>query len=119
MTISWIETYRLVIFVPTEEAETFIKKIEDAIPSFLGHYDRVCWWSAPGTEQARALEGANPVSGKIGQTIKHPSTRVEFSLPKDRALLNRILTETIIPAHPWEEPVILLHESEIADIADH
>ncbi len=47
--MEWLDTYRLTVFVPEEALEDFIKAVSPHIPSFLGHYDHVCWWSERGT----------------------------------------------------------------------
>lgn len=111
------QVLRLVVFVPEKALEGFIKAIQDEIPSFLGPYDRVLWWgevkSETGTEQFRPLEGSNPTEGTIFETMRLPSVRVEIALPFERALALEFIEKTIIPAHPWEKPVIYLETVEI------
>lgn len=101
----WIESYRLTVFVPLEALEGFVKAVSPHIPAFLGGYDHVCWWAQSGIEQSRETPG-----GKIERV---PAARFECSLPKDRAALDRFINETVKPAHPWKEPVILVHGAEI------
>ena len=36
------------------------------------------------------------------------SVKVEFSIPRDKDLLEKVITEGIVPNHPWEEPVIIV-----------
>lgn len=101
---NWIDSYRVCIFVPEFALEEFIKIVAPAIPSFLGSYDHVCWWEA-GTEQSRHKES---------KTIKQiRATRFEFSIPAQDALLNKIINDSVLPAHPWEEPVILVTKQQI------
>ena len=102
-----IQHYRVIVFVPVSALNGFIEKIQDHIPSFLGSYDRVLWHSEEGVEQSR----------KIGsdETNQEQSIKVEFSVPHDKSDLEALISNHIIPAHPWEEPVILLAESEIVD----
>ena len=44
-------------------------------------------------------------------------SRVEFSIPHDKEVLERVLQEAIYPAHRWEEPVISV--AETLDISRH
>ncbi|MCB1681398.1 MAG: hypothetical protein KDI61_04350 [Alphaproteobacteria bacterium] len=100
-----IESYRVCVYVPLDSLEEFIRNVSPEIPSFLGNYDHVCWWTEKGIEQSR----------KIGskQIERVPCARFECSLPKDRERLRRFIENTVKPSHPWEEPVILIHESII------
>lgn len=111
--MSWKPAYRLAVFVPEAALEEFIGAISADIPSFLGPYDHVAWWSEGGVEQFRALEGAKPVSGNKGEIIQEASRRVELSFPLDKGALERFVQQIIIPAHPWEKPVIYVYETEI------
>ena len=52
-----VHCYRIFIYVPSDAVENFIEKVSPQIPSFLGNYDHVCWWSEKGTEQYRHKEG--------------------------------------------------------------
>lgn len=103
--MEWLETYRLTVFVPESALEGFVKAVSPKIPAFLGSYDHVCWWSEPGTEQSRET--------KNGKIEKVSCIRFECSLPKDQAVLERFIRETVRPAHPWTEPVILVQEQKI------
>ena len=100
-----IPSYRICIFVPADQLESFIAAISACIPSFLGNYDHVCWWSEKGVEQSR----------KIGteDIVKVISQRVEISFPDDEDALNTFITDTLIPNHPWDEPVITITRQKI------
>jgi hypothetical protein len=111
--INWKPTYRLVVFVPGAALDEFIKMVSPDIPSFLGPYDHVAWWSEAGTEQFRPLQAADQTSGKTGEITHESSRRVELSLPFDRAALDRFVQEVIVPAHPWEKPVVYVYETSI------
>lgn len=110
--------YRVVTFVPTkhgERAEKNISRIISAVnkvtPLQYGKYDCVCWSSSPGVEQSRPLAGSNPTAGKEGELTSEPSVRLEFSVPKDEKLLQRVIDEAIVPNHPREEPVIFYYQA--------
>ena len=102
-----IESKRIVTFVPDEHAQSFAKHISEKIPYLFGEYDSVCWWSKPKMEQG--TEQYRPKGGHIKQT---PSVRMEFSIPNDQQALENF-TAVIKEHHPWQEPVILVFESEI------
>jgi len=76
-----------------------------------GKYEHVFWWSAPGVEQFKPLKGSHPTVGQIGVTERNPSIKVEFCIPRETALLDKVLKEGLVPNHPWEEPVIYIEES--------
>tara|TARA_B100001989_G_scaffold248058_1_gene221129 strand:+ start:239 stop:568 length:330 start_codon:yes stop_codon:yes gene_type:complete len=105
-----LKSIRIIVFVPEDELEPFIKALAPAIPSFLGNYDHVCWHSEKGTEQSRKMPD--------GTIKKTPCRKVEFSCPDDREIIQQIINDTIIPNHPWEEPVITLTRQEIVKHSD-
>lgn len=102
--------YRITVFVPSEDLEEFVRKIQDHVPSFNEPYDRVMWWSDPivdhGTGQFRPLKGANPHDGEIGYTERRPISRLEFLCPYDEQHVQKLITDIIKPAHSYEAPVV-------------
>ena len=108
------QAYRVTTFVPPEALESVLEAVErEAEPLRFGDYERWAWWSAPGVEQFRPLEGAEPTVGNVGELERVPSVRLEFALPRDPALLERVLTRGLVPSHPWEEPVVFVDETSI------
>ena len=101
------DCYRLVTFAPPEAVRELAKCVSALIPA-RDDYDHVAWWSAEGTEQFRPLPGSNPTRGDVGEITRAPSVRIEFTLPKDDALLEKLITDGIQKHHPWEKPVILV-----------
>jgi len=108
--------YRVMTLVPPDGMEGVIEGVISVANLAVGHYDRVLWWSSPGTEQYLPLSGANPRTADIGELRRDPTVRLEFSIPRDEAMLNLVVDEGIRPAHPYEEPVIVVTEA-FADIA--
>tara|TARA_B100000780_G_scaffold104037_1_gene72759 strand:- start:648 stop:1004 length:357 start_codon:yes stop_codon:yes gene_type:complete len=108
----WTPSYRLVIFVPEQDMDAFMKAVSAHIPSFMGPYDHVAWWSEEGVEQFRALEGAQPAQGMVGQVERDSCRRVELSLPYDQDMLDRFVQAVILPSHPWEKPVIYIYNAQ-------
>lgn len=118
MSVEFLPSLRVTVFVPKKAAADYIEKVQDHIPAFLGNYDRVLWISEPsiegGIEQFRPLEGSNPSQGGSYETVREPSVKVEFSLPDDRPLCKDLIDTILVPSHPWEEPVILIADTQIA-----
>ena len=88
-----------------------MEQILSVTPLTFGRYEAVAWWSAPGTEQFRPLPGSQGHADG-GSLMQHwHSIKLEFSIARDEQLLNRVINEGIVPAHPWEEPVICVAET--------
>ena len=102
------ECYQIICYVPTYAADEFIAEVSPAIPQVFGHYDHVCWRSSEGIGQFRPLEGADPSDGEIGVINQVPEIRFECLVPDDEAALERFITKTLRPAHPYEAPVITI-----------
>ncbi len=102
--------YRINVFVSPNHVEAIIQGVTEIVPLRYGNYDNVAWYSSEGIEQFRSLEGSNPTLGSENQITKKQSVKIEFSIPRDRNLLERVIKSGIFPFHPWEEPVILLSE---------
>jgi hypothetical protein len=107
------KVYRVTTFVPPDKVDALLDGIVREVPLTYGPYDRSAWWSAVGVEQFRPLPGAKPTVGQVGHVERVPTVRVEFVIPRDRDLLDRCLTQGLIPNHPWQEPAIFIDESEI------
>jgi hypothetical protein len=85
--------YRIITFIPPSRLAGVLESIRKIIPLRYGQYDSVAWWSAEGTEQFRPLTGANPTAGKENLLSQLPSVRLEFALPHNRELLQRVLND--------------------------
>jgi len=103
--------YRVTTFVPPEQLEEVLEAVEAVYPLYFGRYDRSVWWSSPGIEQFRPLEGSRPSIGALGQVQRVATVRVEFALPLDEGLLARVLDEALLPTHPWQEPAVFVDET--------
>jgi len=106
-----VETYRVAIFIPADRVEQLLAAVLQLTELQYGLYAGVSWTSAPGDERFTPLEGASPSTGTIGKQEMVRLSRVEFSLPRDRELLDRIILEAVYPNHEWEEPVISITEA--------
>lgn len=109
--LRWRPVYRICVFVPPDHLEAIRDGILAVHALGFGGYDQVMWISAEGWEQFRPLAGAQPAAGEHGRRTVVPSVRLEFALPRDRQLLERVIGEGILPRHPWECPAIFVDES--------
>jgi len=109
------KSYRVTVFVPPAQLEEVLASITRVLPPNKGKYGEVFWWSAPGTEQFRPLEGSKPTSGSVGELSRMDSIELKFLIPGNKELLTQVVEEGIRPAHPWEAPVITIDKCLIAE----
>jgi len=107
------KAYRITVFVPPAQLEAVLSSITSVLPPDSGQYREVFWWSSPGTEQFRPLEGSIPTSGSLGELSRMDSIELKFLIPRNKELLNKIIEEGIRPAHPWEAPVITVDKCRL------
>ena len=100
--------YHVTTFVPPELVDSLLDGVLREVPLTYGRYDRSAWWSAVGIEQFRPLPGSTPTVGRAGQVERVPTVRLEFVIPHDPDLLERVLNRGLIANHPWEEPAVLV-----------
>ncbi len=93
------ELRKLVTFVPKDYAEKVRQAIFEAGAGVIGNYDS-CSYNVEGYGSFRAMEGANPFVGQIGQIHYEPEVRVETIFPKH--LTGKVLS-ALLEAHPYEE----------------
>lgn len=108
------KAYRITVFVPPAHLETVVASITKVLPENDSHYSEGFWWSSPGTEQFRSLEGSHPTAGAVGELSRVDSIELKFLLPRNEALLNQVIEAGIRPAHPWEVPVITVDKCYFA-----
>lgn len=103
--------YRITTYVPPDHVDAVLDGVEREVPLVFGRYDRSAWWSAVGIEQFRPLPGSAPAVGKPGQVERVPTVRLEFAIPRQPALLERVLTRGVLANHPWQEPAVFVDEA--------
>ncbi|RNM13989.1 Nif3-like dinuclear metal center hexameric protein [Nocardioides pocheonensis] len=91
---------KLVVFVPVTDAERVRDAITQAGAGALGDYDS-CTFTTSGEGRFRALPGANPAVGAVGDLETVEEVRIESIL--DRRLRGRVVA-ALLDAHPYEEP---------------
>ena len=103
---------KLVVFVPTADADRLRAALADAGAGRIGDYDSASF-SAPGTGRFRPLEGANPAIGSVGEVEAVAEERVEVVLDRSR---RGAVVSAMLAAHPYEEPAYDV--VELADVPD-
>ena len=96
---------KLVTFVPVEQAEQVRKALFDAGCGCIGNYDS-CSYNLLGEGTFRAMEGANPFCGQVGELHTEREIRVETVLP---AFRKSAVVKALMASHPYEEPAFDLY----------
>ncbi|HET7691224.1 MAG TPA: Nif3-like dinuclear metal center hexameric protein [Nocardioidaceae bacterium] len=97
---------KLVTFVPHDAADRVRDAITSAGAGHIGDYDS-CTFTSVGEGRFRALDGANPTIGSVGELEVVPESRVESVYP--RARRGEVLA-AMVAAHPYEEPAYDVYE---------
>ena len=96
---------KLVTFVPVNQANDVRKALFEAGCGCIGNYDS-CSYNLSGEGTFRALEGANPFCGELGESHTEPEVRIETILP---AFRKGAAIKALMVAHPYEEPAFDLY----------
>ncbi|PLX16500.1 MAG: Nif3-like dinuclear metal center hexameric protein [Salinivirgaceae bacterium] len=91
--------YKIVVFVPDQQANDVRKAIFDAGAGHIGEYDS-CSYNIKGEGTFRAGENTNPYVGKKGEIHHEAEIRIETVVPKHN--LHKAI-DKMIKAHPYEE----------------
>jgi dinuclear metal center YbgI/SA1388 family protein len=98
------ELVKLIVFVPRGHEEMVMEALFQ-FSGFIGNYSD-CSFQSPGTGTFKPLAGADPFIGKVGSREYAEETRIEVLLRKDDV---PSALETMIAAHPYEEPAYDLY----------
>ena len=114
--MKFVEVYHFRVVVSAGYEAELLHSIEKVVPLTYGNYDRVAWVSSPGIEQCRVLPGANPASqddlnviAEEDDLLQMKCVAIEFSIPRDDALMRSVIEDGIFPVHPWDEPVVFVY----------
>jgi dinuclear metal center YbgI/SA1388 family protein len=99
---------KIVVFVPTEHAETVMQSLGNAGAGHIGNYSH-CSFSANGTGQFIPGENTNPFIGRQGVMESVEEVRIETIVPEN--LLKKVLS-AMLKAHPYEEPAFDVYPVE-------
>ena len=93
-------TYKLVTFVPHDDADRLVDALAAAGAGDIGGYER-CAWTTGGTGTFRGGAGTEPAVGEPGRVEHVAETRVEMVVPGSAtgAVLSALRS-----VHPYEEP---------------
>lgn len=100
--------YKLCFFVPEDHAEPVKQAVFEAGGGRIGDYD-CCAWQTRGDGQFRALDGADPFLGKVGEVERVSELKVELVCRDD---LIRTVIDAMKTAHPYEEPAYDVYRLE-------
>ncbi|HEX7031130.1 MAG TPA: hypothetical protein VF254_11065 [Gammaproteobacteria bacterium] len=103
--------YRITVFVPQDAFRELVDGIKRVFPLGDDYYDSVLWFLEDGREEFRARTGAKPARGRVGELHQEPVSMLVFSVPRDEAMLERVVEEGIRKNHPWESPGLFIEES--------
>lgn len=92
--------YKMIFYVPQENAEEVKKAIFKTGSGSIGNYSN-CSWETLGVGQFLPMDGARPSLGKIGALERVPELRVEV-LCEEKNI--RLAIEALRLTHPYEEP---------------
>ncbi|WP_455107524.1 Nif3-like dinuclear metal center hexameric protein [Porphyromonas sp.] len=90
----------LVTFVPTQEQEQVAEALWKAGAGRIGAYAQ-CSFRSSGRGTFRALEGAHPFIGAIGELHTEQEERLSVTFPSYR---QRQVEEALLASHPYETP---------------
>lgn len=100
---------KLTTYVPVADADRVRAALAGAGAGRIGDYDQASF-STPGQGRFRPLDGANPTIGAVGALETVAEERVEVVLPR---LRRAAVVQTLLAAHPYEEPAY-----DVVELAD-
>lgn len=101
-----MSSYKVVVTVPEDEADTLRAAIGNAGGGRVGNYTH-CSFSVKGIGRFLPIDGANPAIGKVGNLEKVAEERIEVTCDGETV---KDVIATIREVHSYEEPVIDIYE---------
>lgn len=92
--------YKLITFVPPEQAQGLAKALFDAGAGWIGNYSH-CSFRSEGTGTFLGHEGTHPTVGRVGELENAQEIRLETIVP---AKAIGPVVEALRRSHPYEEP---------------
>jgi putative NIF3 family GTP cyclohydrolase 1 type 2 len=99
------------VFVPATHAEKVVSAMAGAGAGRIGDYEKCRFTSAEGTGAFEPLRGTTPAVGTPEADSSSTEVRVEMVAPRTKA---RGVVSAARGAHPYEEPLIVAADVEIA-----
>jgi dinuclear metal center YbgI/SA1388 family protein len=91
--------YKLITYVPHQNAEQLRTALFKAGAGALGHYEE-CSFNVEGTGTFKPIEGAQPTLGQVGKQHSEAETQVQVSFMRHQ---KNALVRALKQAHPYEE----------------
>ncbi|MGN7476598.1 Nif3-like dinuclear metal center hexameric protein [Solibacillus silvestris] len=101
---------KLAVFVPIDDADALRDILAKAGAGRLGNYE-ACSYTLAGKGRFRALEGADPAVGEIGELHVEHEEKIEVVFPQ--SMKNKVL-KAMLNNHPYEEPAYDLFTMDVA-----
>lgn len=101
-------TYKIIVYVPIENADTVRDAIGQSGGGKLGKYS-YCSFSVRGVGRFKPEQGANPHIGKMGQLEEVEEERIEVTVNTEA--LDDVIT-AIKRVHPYEEVALDIYPLE-------
>lgn len=101
--------YKIVVYVPEDQATALRKAMGEAGAGKIGNYDH-CTFTIKGTGRFRPNEKANPAIGSAGRIEEVNEDRIETVCEPDK--LEAVLA-AIKAVHPYEEPATDVYPVEV------
>ncbi len=99
---------KLSFYCPNEQVESVLGVLFAAGAGRIGNYDS-CSFRTDGTGSFKALEGADPYVGKVGEVHLEKEQKIEVVLPSH---LESNIVSALISAHPYEEVAYFIQALE-------
>lgn len=114
---TFVPVWTLEIQTVIDDVDKILDAVIEVYPLGYGRYLRNASISAQGMETAQPEVGSTTdkhVDGFVpGQTETYPMVEVKISLPRDTAVLEKVM-DAIHHVHHYEEPVIFLREDWVS-----
>lgn len=101
----------LSVNVPTEHADTMREALGKAGAGKIEDYSYTSF-SIKGTGRSKALQGADPTIGEVGEYTSMVEEKIETTCKPEEL---EAIVAAIKAAHPYEEPVIITFPIELVD----
>lgn len=99
-------SYKIVVFVPSENADALRDALAKAGASVIGDYTR-CSFASPGQGTFVGGDSTNPTIGQSGQVERVDELRLETVCPANRLA---VAMAALRNAHPYEEPAVDIYK---------
>lgn len=94
------DLFKVVVTTPTGTEDGLIDAMASAGAGAIGLYER-CSWKTEGSGSFRALEGADPTLGSVGELETVQEMRIEMVCPAESV---EDVRRALVEAHTYEEP---------------